>query len=165
MRIFTKLGLFLGFVSTAFAGSVVLVNDTHSKLTAVIRAADGSDIGKLDINPQQTMTWTNYFGGTGNIQYYDVSQTPYTVLWFCNTDESSSEPFSVCTGVSSGSTITAYSCDGTKTCPLPSKKQKGAQPGSYGAPNPGPTPPAPTPQQQIQQQTEQEAGPPEGMLQ
>jgi hypothetical protein len=159
MRVLIKLALFLALASTAFAGSVVLVNDTHSKLTAVIRAADGSDIGKLDINPQQTMTWTNYFGGTGNIQYYDVSQTPYTVLWFCN-EESSSEPFSVCTGVSSGSTVTAYSCDGTKTCPLPKKKQKGAQPGSYGAPNPGPTP-----EQQIQQQTEQSAGPPEGMLQ
>lgn len=127
------------------------MNDTHYKLTALIRAADGSDLGKLDINPQQAMTWNNYSGITGNIQYYDVSQTPYTVLWFCNNGDAST-PFSVCTGVSSGSTVTAHSCDGTKSCQQPQKKQKGAQPGSYGA------------EQKMQQQTEQDAGPPEGMV-
>jgi hypothetical protein len=157
MKQLIRLGFFLLFCSAVFAESVVLVNDTHYKLTAQIRAADGTDLGKLDINPQQTMTWSNFSGTTGSIQYYDVSQTPYTVLWFCNNGDAAT-PFSVCTGVSSGSTITAHSCDGVKSCQQPQKKQKGAQPGSYGAPTPAP-------QQQQQQQTEQDAGPPEGMLQ
>ncbi len=151
--IMKQLFIFLLCCSSAFAG-VKLVNDSSYKLQALIRAADGTDLGTVEVNAQQTMSWNNFSGITGNIQYYDVSQTPYTVLWFC-TQGTTETPFSVCTGVSSGSTVTALSCDGTKACQQQKKKQKGAQPGSYGAP---------TPQQLQQEQTEEEAGPPEGMV-
>ena len=145
--------MFLLVSATAWAGTVRLVNDTSVKLTAVIRAADGTDIGTIEVNSQQTMSWNNYWGGVGNIQYYDASQTPYTVLWFCNT-ENDTAPFSVCSGVSSGSTVTALSCSGTRACKQPKKKSKT----NY------PPPPPPLPEQQIQQEAEQAAGPPQGMV-
>jgi hypothetical protein len=94
------------------------VNDSAYKLKAVIRAADGTELGNIDVPAQQTMSWNSYWGGVGNIQYNDVSQTPYTVLWYCI----AGAPYSVCTGVSSGSTVTASSCDGTKSCKQPPPK-------------------------------------------
>ena len=155
MKIFSRIGIFLLFFSAAFAG-VTLVNDTAYKLTVHIRAADGTDLGSLQINPQQTMAWSNSSGITGSIQYYDISQTPYTVIWFCN-NGSTDSPFSIWTGVSSGSVVTASGGDGLRSCQAP-KKQKG-QPTQ-------PTPQSyPSAEQKIQQQTEKEAGPPEGMLQ
>jgi hypothetical protein len=155
----TGLLIFLAFCSTAWAGTVRLVNDSAVKLKAVIRAADGTELGTVDVNPQQTMSWNNYWGGVGNIQYNDVSQTPYTVVWFCNLSEENQTPYSVCQGVSSGATVTASSGDGTRACQQPKKKQKGAQPGSYGYQQQGPSP-----QQENQQQTEQDSGPPQGMI-
>jgi hypothetical protein len=153
MKIFACLGSLLLFCSAAFAG-VTLVNDSSYKLTVHIRASDGTDLGGLQINPQQTMSWTNYKGGTGSIQYYDASQTPYTVIWFCN-NGSSDSPYSIWTGVSSGSVVTANGGDGLRSCQAPKKQQQQSQP-----------PPALYPQaeQNIQKQTEQSAGPPEGML-
>jgi hypothetical protein len=147
------IAVFLLFCSTSFAG-VRLVNDSQYKLQVLIRAANGTDLGTLEINSQQAMTWNTFSGTTGNIQYYDVSQTPYTILWFCS-EGTTETPFSVCTGVPSGATVTASSCEGTQACQQVKKKQKGAQPGSYGAP---------TKEQLQQQQTEEEAGPPEGMV-
>lgn len=153
MKNLFKLAILLLFCSTAFAG-VTLVNDSTYKLTVHIRASDGTDLGAVSINPQQTMSWTNYKGGTGSIQYYDASQTPYTVIWFCN-NGSTDSPYSIWTGVSSGSVVTANGGDGVRSCQAPKKKspQQQTQP-QY--------PPA---EQQIQKQTEQEAGPPEGLLQ
>jgi hypothetical protein len=155
MKIFRRLGVFLLLCSAAFAG-VTLVNDTSYKLTAQIRAADGSDLGSLEINPQQTMAWNKSSGVTGNIQYSDVSQTPYTVIWFCN-NGSSASPFSVWTSVSSGSVVTASGGDGIRSCQAPKKEPqqpKQPVPQSY-----------PSGEQKIQQQNERSAGPPEGELQ
>lgn len=133
--------LFLLLLSiSAFAGTVRLVNDSHYKLKAVIRAADGTELGNIDVPPQQTMSWNNYWGGVGNIQYNDVSQTPYTVLWYCM----AGDPYSVCTGVSSGSTITASSCDGTKSCKEPPPKSGRTYPPEI----PPQTKSVPTPQPQ-----------------
>jgi hypothetical protein len=155
MKIFRRLGVFLLFCSATFAG-VTLVNDTAYKLTAQIRAADGSDLGSLEINPQQTMAWNKSSGVTGNIQYSDISQTPYTVIWFCN-NGSSASPFSIWTGASSGSVVTASGGDGIRSCQPPKKQEQQPQqpvPQSY-----------PSGEQNIQQQTEKSAGPPEGELQ
>lgn len=112
MKEILRIILFLLVASVAWAGTVRLVNDAAYPLSAVIRAADGTKLGELVVPAQQTMSWNSYWGGVGNIQYNDVSQTPYTVLWYC----SDGTPFSVCQGVSTGSTVTALSCDGTKAC-------------------------------------------------
>src|ERR1700691_3315686 len=93
MKILFRLGVFLLFCSSAFAG-LTLVNDSTYKLTVQIRAADGTDLGSLEINPQHTMAWNTFSGTTGNIQYYNSSQTPYTVIWFCN-NGSTDSPYSI----------------------------------------------------------------------
>jgi len=93
------------------------------------------------------MQWTDYWGGIG---YYNQSQTPYTVAWFCL---DGGDSFSVCNQVPSGGTVTAFGCDGIRSCP-PQKKK-------------GPPPPQGAPAEQYlqQQEMEKEAGPPEGALQ
>jgi hypothetical protein len=155
MKIFIRLGILLLFCSSVFAG-VTLVNDSTYKLMVHIRASDGTDLGALEINPQQTMAWSNYSGGTGSIQYYDASQTPYTVIWFCN-NGSTDSPYSIWTGVSSGSVCTANGGDGLRSCQAPKKQSQQPQ-------QPPPTQ-YPSAEQNHQKQTEQSAGPPEGMLQ
>jgi hypothetical protein len=149
-----KLTIFLVFLITqsAWAGAVRLVNDSAYKLRAVIRAANGSYLGEVVVVPQQTMQWNDYWGGIG---YYNQSQTPYTVIWFCV----DGGDFSVCNNVGSGATVTAYTCNGTRSC----RPQKQPQyPPLEGAPTeeylPGEL------EQQQQQQIQQESGPPQGML-
>jgi hypothetical protein len=148
------LGIFLLLCSSVFAG-VTLVNDSVYKLTVHIRAADGSDLGAMQINPQQTMQWNTFSGTTGKLQYYDSSQTPYTIIWFCN-NGSTDSPYSIWTGVPSGSVCNANGGDGLRSCQAP-KKQNQQQPRT--------SPQAPSPQQNMQNQSEQDAGPPEGLLQ
>jgi hypothetical protein len=163
MKFASRLLVFLACCSTAFAGTVRLVNDTAFKLRAVVRAADGTEIGAVDVSPQQTMSWNNYWGGVGNIQYYDASQTPYTIIWFCNLEGGDPSPFSICSGVSSGSTVVAGQCDGTRACQPPKKKQK-LPPAGYNPPQPSQSP-QPSAEQQMQEQNEQSEGPPQGQLQ
>jgi hypothetical protein len=141
--------LFLLIAIQAWAGAVRLVNDSAYKLRAVVRAADGTYLGEVIVMPQQTMQWNDYWGGVG---YYNQSQTPYTVAWFCV----DGGDFSVCNNVPSGATVTAFGCDGTRSC-RPQKKQQ--NPPSTGAPTE-----EYLPEQLEQQQMEQEAGPPQGML-
>ncbi|MBP7075374.1 MAG: hypothetical protein KBA81_08350 [Rhabdochlamydiaceae bacterium] len=127
-----------------------LLNDTAYKLRAVIRAADGTYLGEVIVMPQRTMQWNDYWGGIG---YYNNSQTPYTVIWFCV----DGGDFSVCNNVPSGGTVTAFSCDGTRQCRPQQKKQN---PDQYGPPTE-----EYLPEQLEQQGMENEAGPPQGMVQ
>jgi hypothetical protein len=120
MRRIFKIGIFILLCSQVFAGSVTLVNDSANQLRAVIRAADGTYIGEVVVPARQTMQWNDYTGGVGNIQYPSASQTPYTVAWFCMTGDGT--PFSICTNVNSGQTITALTCDGLRQC-QPNPKQ------------------------------------------
>lgn len=154
MKSLTWLASFLLFCKAAFAG-VTLVNDSTYKLTVHIRASDGTDLGSLSINSQQTMSWSNYMGGS--IQYYDASQTPYTVIWFCN-NGSTDSPYSIWTNVAAGSVVTANGGDGVRSCQAPKKKPR--EPAQQQPP-----PSYPAAEQSIQQQTEEEAGPPQGFLQ
>ncbi len=139
-------GLFLLFFAGVEAGSVKLVNNSAYKLRAVIRSGDGSYLGEVLVNPQQTMAWSDY---TGAVAYPNQSQTPYTVVWFCNDDEGT--PFAICTDVGTGFTVVARSCDGTRAC-KPKKEQ------TY------PPPQGPPTEEYLQKQGQQDAGPPEGTL-
>ena len=150
MRLLFKMAIFSLLIGQAWAGAVRLVNDTAYKLRAVVRAADGTYLGEVIVMPQQTMQWNDYWGGIG---YYNNSQTPYTVVWFCV----DGGDFSVCNNVPSGATITAFSCDGLRQCKPQQKKQN---PDQYGPPTE-----EYLPEQLQQQQMEQEAGPPQGALQ
>jgi len=147
MRALSRILIFVLFVGNVWAGAVRLVNDSAYKLRAVIRAADGTYLGEALVMPQKTTQWNDYWGGIG---YYNQSQTPYTVVWFCLDGGG----FSVCNNVPSGATVTAHSCDGTRAC-RPQKKKKGP-PSSQSSP---------TEEYLENQELQQEAGPPEGQLQ
>ncbi len=126
------------------AGSVRLSNDSAFKLIAKIRGADGSDMGTVVVNPQQTMSWNDYWGSVGS---YTQSKTPYTVAWYCEEDGTD---FSVCNQVPTGATVTAMTCGGARAC----KTKKPAV-----GPNGIPAPSSPDP---LQQADQSQAGPPSG---
>ncbi len=141
-----KLLLLLAAAACLEAGTVRLANNTSFKLRTVIRAADGTYLGEVVVNPQQTMSWNDYFGGIGT---YNNSQTPYTVIWYCI----DGSDFSVCEQVPTGATVTPLNCEGTRTCKV--------------KPPPGRPPlQGPSTKEYLmepeQQQEQQEAGPPEG---
>jgi hypothetical protein len=140
------LGLFLLLACGVDAGSVRLSNNSSYQLRAVIRGGDGSYLGEVLVNPQQTMSWNDY---NGAVAFPNQSLTPYTVLWFCNDEEGS--PYAICTDVGSGFTVVAKSCVGTRSC-KPKQKQQ--------------TPPnqAPPTEEYLQKQAEKAAGPPQGEL-
>jgi len=119
---------FLAFVLTVSAGSIRLFNDSPYQLRAVIRGADGTQLGEVVINAHQSSTWTDSYGQVGNIgqpfveQAPSQSRTPYTVLWYCPDGNN----YSMCQIVETGATITAQTCSGDRIC----KPQKETQPGA-----------------------------------
>ncbi|MBI2742366.1 MAG: hypothetical protein HYX48_00420 [Chlamydiales bacterium] len=113
--------------SSAFASSVRLVNDSPTKLRAVVRGSSGNNLGEMMIEPNQSTTWTDQYDTTGNLQKGNIyqnqpskSQTPYTVLWYCM----DGNDFSFCEYVNTGNTVTAKGCAGTRQCKLVKKKEQ-----------------------------------------
>jgi len=114
------------------AGTVRLMNDSQFPLTAVIYAADGTQLGETVVSPEQTMDWsTEEFStegdqfqhfGTPSLEEQDAtySQTPYTVTWSC----SDGTQFSICQDVATGATVTAQGCGGSHYCKKPKKNNQ-----------------------------------------
>jgi hypothetical protein len=118
------------FSSAGFASSVRLVNDSPSKLRAVIRGNDGTNLGEMMVEPNQSTTWTDQYANTGKPQKGNIYQnqpsrslTPYTVLWYCQ----DGSDFSFCEYVNTGNTVTAKGCTGTRQCKLVKKKDQKPQ--------------------------------------
>ena len=130
MRIFlTFLGIAFSF--SCYASSVRLINDSPNQLRAVIRGADGSYLGEMVINPQNSSTWTDTYGQSGSFGQGNAyeerstrSQTPYTVIWRCL----DGGDYSICTNVSTGGTVTAQGCDGNRYCKPPKKTPPSSHP-------------------------------------
>lgn len=119
------------------AATVRLMNDSQFLLTAVIYAADGTELGSTVVPPEQTSTWSDeeysddssgdqfkHFG-TPSLSEQDASysQTPYTVIWSCP----DGTQFSTCQDVATGATVTAQGCGGSHYCKKPKKND---QPGT-----------------------------------
>ena len=102
-------------ITTLFAGSVRIMNDSPFPLNAEIIASDGSHKGKLSIAPQQQMTWQDSSSGATV-----WSQTPYTVIFTCK----NGKQFGVLSGVQQGATVTALSSSGDRYCEPPKKKEE-----------------------------------------
>lgn len=152
MKLILRTLFFVCVISEAWAGAVRLSNDSAHKLRAIIRSADGSYLGEVIVMPQRTMQWNDYWGGIGG--YYQNSQTPYTVVWYCV----DGGDFSVCNNVPSGATVTAFGCDGLRQC-KPQQKQE--HPPQYGG-----TPATEyLPELIEQREMQQAAGPPQGAVQ
>lgn len=138
---------FLVFFLTAtlFAGTVRLTNDTAFKLRAVVRGSDGSYLGGMVVESQQTLAWNDYGSG---VESYNQSRTPYIVTWYCMDGGN----YSVCANVSTGATVTANSCDGPRYCKPPKKWEN---PPPEGAPT----------EDELQREEKEDAGPPKGYMQ
>lgn len=104
--------IFLFGVTTLFAGSVRIMNDSPFPLQAEIIASDGSHKGKLSIAPQQQTTWQDSSSGAAV-----WSQTPYTVIFTCK----NGKQFGVLSGVQQGATVTALSSSGDRYCEPPKR--------------------------------------------
>lgn len=148
MKKFVLLSLLLIAPLVCFAGSVKLINNSAYRLRAVIRGNDGTFLGELTLNSQQTTTWTDDYGimgrdnqGGNYVGQFYRSQTPYTVSWYCM----DGGDYALCDGIPTGGAVAALSCNGTRIC-KPSKQ------------NPGST--TPTEEQDNQNYFKREIGPP-----
>jgi len=130
--------VFLFLTGSLSAGSILLVNDSANKLRAVVRGADGSQLGEMILNPRHSIRWSDGYGNTKN-----QSETPYTVLWFCL----SGDPYATCTAVPTGGTVTALGCEGARACKPEKKKKPGTQqpPPGEDLQNTQPVPPEESP--------------------
>jgi hypothetical protein len=144
-----KLCVFItGFLSMCSleAGTIRLINNSAYKLRAVIRANDGTFLGEEIITPQNNNTWNDGFNGLPGSLESVRSQTPYRVLWYC-LDGSA---FSTCSGVATGTTVTANGCDGARECRGNNRKDE--EGGQTAPPMPLPSQPSQGNQQPQQQQ-------------
>lgn len=102
-------------ISTLFAGSVRIMNDSPFPLKAEVISSDGNSKGKMSLNPQQQVTWQDSSSGA-NVW----SQTPYTVIFTCK----DGKQFGVLSNVQQGATVTALTSSGIRYC-QPEKKKDG----------------------------------------
>ncbi len=103
---------------------VHLINDSPYTLRVVIQGYDGTYLGEMIIQPQHLSDWSDSFGTMGRYgpgtKQGNMSRVPYTILWYCLESEEGDE-YSICTGVATGSTVTAQGCSGRRMC-KPKKK-------------------------------------------
>ena len=112
-----KLIVFLLAVQ-GFCGSVTLFNDSPFRLKATILSATGENLGVVFITPQHQITWQDSFSGGQTF-----SQTPYSVIWFCEGEKE----YGVVTNVATGAFVTANSSDGPRICPIPKQRSNPPQ--------------------------------------
>lgn len=136
-------------------GTVRLVNDSVFKLDAEIKGADGTSLSKVTLNSQQVMTWDDYAGGRGG---YNQSRTPYTVLWYCP----SGETFGVSSNIATGSVTSALASSGSRACKMDNQSGKPSDKNSKMKQAPASS--GDSLLQQNEQEEQQDAGPPEGLL-
>ncbi len=118
---------FLGFAGTN-DGTILLYNDSPYILTATIVASDGSYLGQFSIQPGQQRNITQNLSPTLYVRpgTPDISQTPYSVIWQCASDEY----YSMCTNVSPGAMVRANDCRGYRVCKPKQDTQKQQPPAS-----------------------------------
>ena len=106
-------------MSTGFAASVVVYNDSPFPLTAEIYSADGKKMGDVAVLPQHQSSWQD--PSPANTNY---SQTPYTVILNCK----SGGQYGIVSGVNSGAWVTASQAQGDRFCKTPKGQQQGQSP-------------------------------------
>jgi hypothetical protein len=111
-------------MSSVYADSVRLLNDSPYPLTAIVQAANGDELGQVLFQPGEQADWTNEHPTQLNIPYNSsTSLSPYIVIWKCVYEG----VYSICMGVSPGSQVTANNCAGMHYCqPKPKKQQEQA---------------------------------------
>ena len=99
--------LFIFFISFIQSSTVRLINDSPFPLSSTILSATGTVLGRYNLKPQEQAGWENFA-----INSNGVSQTPYTVIFYCTTGE----VFGTVGGISTGGMIFASSASGPRFC-------------------------------------------------
>ncbi|MCP5492305.1 MAG: hypothetical protein H7A40_04615 [Chlamydiales bacterium] len=107
------------FCLPLFCNSVTLFNDSAFKLQATVLSATGENQGTFTILPQHQLTWQDSYSGGQSF-----SQTPYTVIWYCE----NGKEFGIVTNVGAGAFVSANSSDGYRICPIPKQNTTPGQP-------------------------------------
>jgi|GEM_PF-931992 len=107
------------FIFPVSAASVRMINDGPFPLSATVLSATGQVMGRQAIQPQQQVLWQN-----SNIDVNGISQSPFTVIFYCTTGE----VYGTITGVQTGAMVTASQATGPRFCkPKDDKKGKEEQ--------------------------------------
>ncbi len=141
-----KLFFFLFFIFTsfsAFGASFLLINDSVWQLTALIEAADGTDLDQVTLTPGEQFRWSTelYNSKVKENQVPSSSLTPFTITWLCPQKGT----YSVCSNVGPGATVTASSGAGTYRCTT--KKEMEEQKENLQCPPCPACPPCPVPKE------------------
>lgn len=107
-------GVFLCLCAPILGSSVRLYNDSPYPLRAVVQGSDGTALGEVLVQPNNLMVWSDAGSQMG---YHEPtrSETPFTVLWYCE----EGAPYSVCSQVPNASMVTAQTCLGNRQCKTP----------------------------------------------
>lgn len=109
------LSIFFLFLSSLHFGSTIrLINDSPFPLSATILSATGSVLGRYNLKPQEQAGWENF-----DINSKGVSQTPYTIIFYCSTGE----VYGTATGIATGGMVQASSSSGPRFCRPKNDKQ------------------------------------------
>jgi hypothetical protein len=107
------------FMTTLSAASVRMINDSPFPLSSTILSATGVVMGRQSLQPQEQSLWQN-----SDIDVNGPSQSPFTVIFYCQTGE----VYGTITGVQTGAMVMASQSTGPRFCkPKDDKKGKEEQ--------------------------------------
>ncbi len=108
------------FVFTPFllkGATVRMINDGPFALSSTVLSATGEVLGRYSLAPQEQVSWEN-----SNINVNKTSQSPFTVIFYCQTGE----VYGTVTNVSTGAMVQASSSAGPRFC-KPKNDKKGKE--------------------------------------
>jgi hypothetical protein len=110
-------------VKSVFSYSLILINDSVFRLSAIVQGSNSTFLGEIDLVPGQQQRWDSE-ALSAEVFSSGVSLTPFTVIWRCP----NGSLFSICSTISPGSTVPASGCPGNKFCSaVPSEQQQNNQ--------------------------------------
>ncbi|MES2199689.1 MAG: hypothetical protein V4489_05940 [Chlamydiota bacterium] len=107
-----KIVVFLFCATFLQAASLRLENDSVYPLRVTIQGADGTPLGELFLEPQETKNWSDVNTFAVRKKAPARSITPLIVHWYCKEGET----FSISDKVSTGAFIRARDGAGSKSC-------------------------------------------------
>lgn len=102
-------------MSSLYAGSLTLINDSKYELQVSVEGNDGTEFEPIIIAPGETKKWSDQSYGHSRFNKENQknnksgSVTPYSITWRLAKDEQK-DLYSECRKVRSGATVTANHC-------------------------------------------------------
>ena len=115
-----RLFLFFSFFPIFnFCATVRLINDSPFPLSSTVLSATGSVLGRYSLKPQEQAGWESF-----DVNTKGVSQSPFTVIFYCTTGE----VYGTAVNIATGGMVYATSTSGPRFCkPKDDKKGKEEQ--------------------------------------